>query len=65
MERNLVFVGSPETVAKRIKQAAAEGLFNTVFAEFNLGSMGEGDLMQSIRLFGEKVAPELRAFEPY
>ena len=36
LDRNLVFVGSPETVANRITAAATEGLFNSVFAEFNM-----------------------------
>ena len=65
MERNLVFVGSPETVARKIKLAATEGLYNTVVAEFNLGWLEEEDLMRSIRLFGQRVMPELRGFEPY
>ncbi len=65
LDHNLVFVGSPETVAKRIKDAAGEGLFNTVFAEFNLGWLEEEDLMRSIKLFGDHVIPELRDFQPY
>jgi len=65
LERNLVFVGSPETVARQIKDAATEGLFNSVFAEFNIGWLEEEDLMRSIRLFGTRVMPELRGFEPY
>jgi hypothetical protein len=52
-------------VANRIKTAAEEGLFNTVFAEFNLGSMAEDDLMRSIRLFGEQVIPQIKDFQPY
>ena len=65
LERNLVFVGSPETVAQRIKAASKEGVFNSVFAEFNMGWLAEEDLMRSIRLFGTQVMPELRDFEPY
>jgi len=65
INHNLVFVGSPETVADRIKAAAAEGLFNTVFAEFNLGWLEEEDLMRSIKLFGEQVIPRIRDFQPY
>lgn len=63
--RNLAFVGSPKTVIEQIKSAAAEGLFNTVMAEFNIGAIEEVDLMRSIRLFGSEVLPALRAFEPY
>ena len=64
LEQNLVFVGSPETVARRIRSAAEEGLFNTVLAEFNIGAIGDEDLMRSIRLFGERVIPALQSFDP-
>jgi len=64
LERNLAFVGSPETVARKIKVAASEGLFNTILAKFNIGAVGEEDLMRSIRLFGERVIPALRGFDP-
>ncbi len=63
--RNLAFVGSPDTVARQLKAAAGEGLFNTIFAEFNFGTMSEDDLMRSIKLFGTEVIPRLREFEPY
>ena len=59
LDRKLVFVGSPETVANRIKAAATEGLFNTNFAEFNMGWLKEEDLMRSIRLL---IAPSSRIF---
>lgn len=65
LEHNLVFVGSPENVAQRVRKAATEGLFNTVFCEFNIGLIEEEDLMRSIRLFGTQVIPSLRTFEPY
>ena len=64
-QRNLAFVGSPETVIEQIKQAASEGLFNTVMGEFNIGAIEEADLMRSIKLFGTEVLPALRDFEPY
>jgi alkanesulfonate monooxygenase SsuD/methylene tetrahydromethanopterin reductase-like flavin-dependent oxidoreductase (luciferase family) len=63
--RNLAFVGSPKTVIEQIKQAASEGVFNTVMAEFNIGNIAEADLMRSIDLFGTEVLPALRDFEPY
>jgi alkanesulfonate monooxygenase SsuD/methylene tetrahydromethanopterin reductase-like flavin-dependent oxidoreductase (luciferase family) len=65
LDHNLAFVGSPKTVTEKIKAAAAEGLFNTVLGEFNIGDIAEEDLMRSIRLFGTKVIPALRSFEPY
>jgi hypothetical protein len=33
--------------------------------EFNFSDLPEGDLMRSIRLFGEKVMPTLREYEPF
>ena len=65
LDRGLVFAGSPDTVARRLREAAGEGLFDTFHGEFNIGSMPEEDLMRSIRLFGQEVIPALRAFEPY
>ena len=64
-DRNLVFVGSPETVTKQVKAAAKEGLINTIMCEFNIGAIEEEDLMRSIRLFGTQVIPALKGFEPY
>ena len=64
-EHNLAFVGSPKTVIEQIKQAASEGVFNTVMAEFNIGAIVEEDLMRSIKLFGSEVLRALRGFEPY
>jgi len=64
-ERDLVFVGSPDTVAGKLEKAAAEGLFNAFLGEFNFAELGEDDVMRSIRLFGEAVIPQLRNFEPF
>ena len=63
-ERSLVFVGSPETVTRKLKAAAQEGLFNVFSGEFNIGRIPEEDLMRSIRLFGTEVIPALRDFDP-
>jgi alkanesulfonate monooxygenase SsuD/methylene tetrahydromethanopterin reductase-like flavin-dependent oxidoreductase (luciferase family) len=65
LERNLAFVGSPNTVIEQIKTASTEGVFNTVLGEFNIGGIAENDLLRSIRLFGSEVIPALRNFEPY
>lgn len=65
MDHDLLLVGSPKTVADRIRKIAVNGLFNTVFAEVNFGSLDEDDLMRSIRLFGEEVIPQVRDFEPF
>ena len=65
MQHDLVFIGSPNTVAKKIRAAAEAGLFNTFMGEFNFYDLPEDDLMRSIRLFGEKVIPALRTYEPF
>ncbi len=61
---DLIFVGSPDTVARKLKAAAEEGLFNVVGAELNVGTLPEPDLMRSIRLFGNEVMPALRDVDP-
>jgi len=63
-KHELVFIGSPETVAGKIRAAAEAGVFNVFMGEFNFADLPEGDLMRSIRLFGEKVMPALRTYEP-
>ena len=65
LKHDLVFIGSPETVAAKIHAAAQAGLFNTIMGEFNFSDLPEGELMRSIRLFGEKVIPALRGYEPF
>jgi alkanesulfonate monooxygenase SsuD/methylene tetrahydromethanopterin reductase-like flavin-dependent oxidoreductase (luciferase family) len=65
LENDMIILGSPATVTKKLKQFATEGVFNTFFAEFNFGNLAEDDLMRSIRLFGEEVMPALRSFEPF
>ena len=44
---------------------AEEGFFNTFMGEFNFADLPEAELMRSIRLFGEKVMPALRDYEPF
>jgi alkanesulfonate monooxygenase SsuD/methylene tetrahydromethanopterin reductase-like flavin-dependent oxidoreductase (luciferase family) len=61
----LVFIGSPETVAAKLRAAAQSGVFNTFMGEFNFADLPEADLMRSIRLFGERVVPALRDYEPF
>ena len=65
MQEDLVFIGSPQTVTEKLRQAAETGVFNTFMGEFNFSDLPEDDLMRSIRLFGEKVIPELKDFEPF
>jgi alkanesulfonate monooxygenase SsuD/methylene tetrahydromethanopterin reductase-like flavin-dependent oxidoreductase (luciferase family) len=65
LKNDLVFIGSPKTVAEKIHKAASEGVFNTFFGEFNFADLPDADLMRSIRLFGEQVIPALKDFEPF
>ncbi len=65
LENDLVFIGSPDTVAAKLKNAAESGLFNTFMGEFNFSDLPEDDLMRSIRLFGDSVIPALRDYEPF
>ena len=65
LENDLILLGSPETVARKLRDFANEGMFNTFFGEFNFGDLGEDELMRSIRLFGTEVMPVLREFEPF
>ena len=65
MDNDLIFIGSPKTVAEKIHRAAQQGFFNTMFCEFNFADLPEDDLMRSIRLFGTEVIPALRDFETF
>jgi alkanesulfonate monooxygenase SsuD/methylene tetrahydromethanopterin reductase-like flavin-dependent oxidoreductase (luciferase family) len=65
LNNDLVFIGSPETVAGKIRKCAEEGMFNVFMGEFNFSDLPAGDLTRSIRLFGEKVIPALRGYEPF
>jgi alkanesulfonate monooxygenase SsuD/methylene tetrahydromethanopterin reductase-like flavin-dependent oxidoreductase (luciferase family) len=65
MKHELVFIGSPKTVTEKIRATAESGLFNVFMGEFNFSDLPEPELMRSIRLFGEKVIPALRGYEPF
>jgi len=52
-------------VSGKIRAAAAAGVFNVFMGEFNFSDLPERDLLRSIRLFGEKVIPALREYEPF
>jgi hypothetical protein len=48
-----------------LKKIATEGVFDCFFGEFNFTNLAEADVMRSIRLFGEKVMPQLRDYQPF
>jgi len=64
-QQYLVFIGSPETVAAKIHAAAEAGVFNVFMGEFNFADLPEDALMRSIELFGAKVIPALKGYEPF
>ena len=53
------------TVSAKIRVAAEAGIFNVFLGEFNFSDLPEEALLRSIRLFGEKVIPALRGYEPF
>jgi alkanesulfonate monooxygenase SsuD/methylene tetrahydromethanopterin reductase-like flavin-dependent oxidoreductase (luciferase family) len=65
MKKEIMFIGSVKTVTEKLRAAAEEGLFNTFLGEFNFADLPEADVLRSIRLFGEKVMPALRGYEPF
>jgi alkanesulfonate monooxygenase SsuD/methylene tetrahydromethanopterin reductase-like flavin-dependent oxidoreductase (luciferase family) len=65
MKHELVFIGSPETVAAKIRKTAEAGLYNVCMGEFNFTDLPEDDLMRSLKLFGQQVIPALRDYEPF
>jgi alkanesulfonate monooxygenase SsuD/methylene tetrahydromethanopterin reductase-like flavin-dependent oxidoreductase (luciferase family) len=65
LKNDLVFIGSPDTVAAKIRAAAEAGVFNVFLGEFNFSDLPEEALLRSIRLFGEKVIPALHGYEPF
>ena len=65
LKNELVFIGSPRTVAEKIRAAAEAGVFNVFMGEFNFADLPERELLRSIRLFGEQVIPALRGYEPF
>src|ERR1041385_8599833 len=65
MKHELVFIGSADTVSRKIHAAATSGLFNVFLGEFNFSDVPADNVMRSIRLFGERVIPVLRGYEPF
>jgi alkanesulfonate monooxygenase SsuD/methylene tetrahydromethanopterin reductase-like flavin-dependent oxidoreductase (luciferase family) len=65
MDQNLVFVGSPGTVAERLRAAATEGCFNTLLGEFAFGDIAGDEAIGSMELFAREVMPRLAGFSPY
>lgn len=58
----VMFVGDPETVAKKIIRMIEELGLNRFLLHLPLGSMKHEDILECIRLFGEEVAPKVREY---
>jgi len=65
LEKELILLGTPDTVTEQLRRWADEGSFNTFFGEFNFGELSEANVLKSIRLFGTEVMPQLRDYEPF
>ncbi len=60
VEQGAMYVGSPETVARKIARTV-KGLGLARFdMKYSTGPMPHGQLMEGIRLYGEKVIPMVR-----
>jgi probable LLM family oxidoreductase len=60
VEQGAMFVGSPETVARKIARTV-KGLGLSRFdMKYSTGPMPHGQLMEAIRLYGERVIPMVR-----
>jgi alkanesulfonate monooxygenase SsuD/methylene tetrahydromethanopterin reductase-like flavin-dependent oxidoreductase (luciferase family) len=57
VEHSLIY-GSPATVAEKLAQVAAIGI-GGIIMQFRLGPMSYDDTARSLRLFAEKVRPQL------
>jgi probable LLM family oxidoreductase len=55
-----LFVGSPETVARKIVRAARALSLSRLDIKYSNGPMPHDQLMRSIELYGTKVAPRVR-----
>ncbi|WP_156300435.1 LLM class flavin-dependent oxidoreductase [Streptobacillus canis] len=59
---DVMFVGDPETVANKLIRMIEELGLNRFLLHLPLGSLPHEDILESIRLFGEEVAPKVREY---
>ena len=59
-EAGYVIVGSPETVRQRLEDYAKKVGFGLLIANFSVGNASREYTERSMRLFAEKVMPNLR-----
>ncbi|MBF0786719.1 MULTISPECIES: LLM class flavin-dependent oxidoreductase [unclassified Streptococcus] len=61
-EDGAMFVGDPDTVADKMIQVIEELKLDSFMLHIPVGSMPHEDTLKAIRLYGEKVAPKVRAY---
>ena len=59
LDEGLAFVGSPRSVARQIAAQQARIGYDVLLGQHNIGNMPHMLAQKSIRLFGERVIPEL------
>jgi alkanesulfonate monooxygenase SsuD/methylene tetrahydromethanopterin reductase-like flavin-dependent oxidoreductase (luciferase family) len=59
-ERGSLYVGSPETVARKIASTAKELGLSRFDMKYSAGAMPHEQLMRCIELYGSKVIPLVR-----
>ena len=60
MEYGSLYVGSPETVARRIVKTMTTLDADRFDLKYGMGPMPHATLMDDLRLFGPEVAPRVR-----
>ena len=60
VEYGSLYVGSPETVARRIAKTMTALDANRFDLKYGMGPMPHESLMENLRLFGTEVAPRVR-----
>lgn len=60
---NSFICGSPETVTRQIQNLVTQVGADTFLGEFSFGMLEHSQVMRSLELYSEHVAPELRKFE--
>lgn len=60
VQHGALYVGSPETVARKIAKTVKTLGIQRFDMKYSTGPMPHGDLMDCIRLYGEKVIPMVR-----
>jgi alkanesulfonate monooxygenase SsuD/methylene tetrahydromethanopterin reductase-like flavin-dependent oxidoreductase (luciferase family) len=58
-ERGLIFIGSPDTVARQIRRHRAQLNIHVLACVFKFGAMPLDVMLRSMELFAEKVRPQL------